>query len=131
MNHPRNGHGIPRAEWIASALGFLLVSATVLFLAYQAVAGNSAPPSIAFHVASVAPVRDGYVVVFEVLNSGGTTAADLEIEGTLTSGPQAVEVNGLTLPYLPPGSQRRGGLFFRNDPRQGRLELRAKGYQDP
>jgi uncharacterized protein (TIGR02588 family) len=130
MNHPSHGNAIPRAEWIAAAIGFVLVAATVLFLAYQAVAGGSGPPSIAIRVAHQQPDRDGYVVVFDVLNSGGTTAADLEIEGSLTSG-DATEVNGLTLPYVPPGSERRAGLFFRGDPSRGRLELRAKGYREP
>ena len=33
--------------------------------------------------------------------------------------------------YLPPGSEREGGLFFSRDPRRHEVRLRAKGYVDP
>jgi len=37
----------------------------------------------------------------------------------------------VVLDYLPPRSDRAGGLLFESDPRAGALRLRAKGYANP
>ena len=37
----------------------------------------------------------------------------------------------MTLDYLPQDSERRGGLFFTEDPAAYELVLRAQGYAEP
>lgn len=64
--------------------------------------------------------------------SAGTGAADdLTIEGQLNRGGSTVETSEILLDYLPSSSSRRGGLYFRNDPADYELVLRASGYRDP
>ena len=45
--------------------------------------------------------------------------------------PGVKEASEVTLDYLPPRSDREGGLFFAHDPRAGDLQLRAKGFARP
>jgi uncharacterized protein (TIGR02588 family) len=79
----------------------------------------------------VTPTRNGYVVTFRATNQGDVTAADLMVEGELLSGAEIVERSSAALSYVPPRSQRLGGLFFTRDPRTLDLKLRATGYEQP
>ena len=42
-----------------------------------------------------------------------------------------VETSLVTVDYVAAGSERDAALFFSNDPRQGELTVRAKGYIEP
>ena len=42
-----------------------------------------------------------------------------------------IETSDITFDYVPGHAERKGGLFFRQDPRMHKLELRALGYQTP
>ena len=53
------------------------------------------------------------------------------MEGELRSGAGSVETSDTTIEYVPPHSERKGGLFFTSDPRQHELRLRAKGFEQP
>ncbi len=64
-------------------------------------------------------------------NSGNATAASLVVEGVLTRGGVAIESSVITVDYVAAGSERGAALFFSNDPRQGQLSVRAKGYIEP
>jgi uncharacterized protein (TIGR02588 family) len=127
----QRGEEISAGEWVVAALGLLLLLGSLGFALSQAVRDQTAPPSVAIRVDSVAAVAGGYLVRFRATNRGDETAADLTVEGELTRGPGAVERSSATVDYLPGHSERTGGLFFRADPRRHRLELRATGYQRP
>ena len=75
--------------------------------------------------------ENGYLVQFRALNQGGSAAAELTIEGELTGAEGELELSEVVLDYLPPRSGREGGLVFAQDPRAGRLTLRAKSYAKP
>ena len=98
---------------------------------YEAVAGDSSPPDVAVHVEAITPVQNGFLVEFRAVNDGGSTAAGLTVEGELQDGTQIVETSHTTVEYVPSHSERQGGLFFLEDPRQYDLQLRAKGYEVP
>ena len=53
------------------------------------------------------------------------------VEGELAGPDGPIETSEATMDYLPPGSEREGGLFFSRDPRRYEVRLRAKGYVDP
>lgn len=53
------------------------------------------------------------------------------VHGALLRGDSVGETSEAVLDHVPGRSVRHGGLFFRNDPRAYRLELRAAGYQEP
>ncbi|HEX6371339.1 MAG TPA: TIGR02588 family protein [Longimicrobium sp.] len=120
-----------RWEWVAAAVSTALVLAVVGYLLYDAVARPQTPPSI--QVAADTVLRSGglWLVEFRATNDGHETAAAVKIEGELMRADSSVESSEAVLDYVPGRSVRHGGLFFRQDPRAYRLELRAHGYQEP
>jgi uncharacterized protein (TIGR02588 family) len=62
---------------------------------------------------------------------GGQAAAEVLVEGELAGEAGPHETSEATIDYLPPDSEREGGLFFGRDPSRHELRLRAKGYVDP
>lgn len=130
MARPRSS--VPPLEWVASGIGLLLTVGLVALLAAEALkAPSGAPPSIEVRVVEVTPVDRGYVVEFAARNRRHATAAAVEIEGELARPGGEPERSRALLDYVPGHSERRGGLFFRRDPRAHALELRALGYQEP
>lgn len=118
-------------EWAVGGLSSALVIAMVGFVIYDAVSGSSGPPDITVTAEQVKAAGGGFRVEFRAVNRGDTTAAHLEIEGQLKRGEETIGTSEVTLDYLPPHSERRGGLFFEQDPRQYQLHLQAKGYSEP
>ncbi len=122
---------IPLWEWVTAAIGAVLVIGAIGFMLYQAVAGDDSPPDITIRVDTILPVQNGYLVKIRTTNRGGSTAAGVTVEGELHGDTGTIETSGTTVDYVPPRSERSGGLFFTQDPHRYRLELRAKGYQQP
>ena len=120
-----------RWEWVAAAVSTALVLAVVGYLLYDAVARPRTPPSIRVAADTVLQSEGLWLVEFHATNGGHETAAGVKIEGELMQADSSVESSEAVLDYVPGRSVRRGGLFFRNDPRAYRLELRAHGYQEP
>ena len=122
---------IPLAEWVTAAVGVLVLVFMLGALIMDATRGTDSPPDITFAIDSVHAGAGGYVVDVSVRNGGGQTAADVAIEGSLSSSGAEAERSTITLDYLPAHSTRRVGLVFGKDPRAGALSLRALGYQRP
>ena len=127
----RPGHDIPPAEWAAAAMGLLIVLAALALLLVEAVRGSESPPHIRVSVLAVEAQEGGYLVRLHVTNRGGTTAAQLVVEGALTPREGETQRSQVTLDYVPARSMRGAGLFFKTDPNKGQLEVRAIGYQEP
>ena len=127
----RRGVQIPRLEWLFALLGAGLVFGTASFILYEGFTRGSSPPDIRVTVESVARLNESSRVVLRAVNRGDSTAADVKVEATLVRGGNVVETTELTFQYLPPNSERKGGVFFENDPRTGELKVRAKGYELP
>jgi uncharacterized protein (TIGR02588 family) len=122
---------IPAVEWLVAVLGLLLVVGAVAFLTVDALRGTDRPPIIVVRAdTTVALEGGGWLVRFTAENRGRETAAEVGIAGELRDGADT-ETSRATLDYLPGRSSRRGGLFFRRDPRAATLELRAEGYRAP
>lgn len=117
--------------WGIGLLGLVLVLGSIGFALYEAVAGDSSPPDVTVQVQEILPAQNGFLVEFRVVNEGGTTAAGLTIEAALWNGTEIVEASDTTVEYVPSHSEREGGVFFTQDPRQYELQLRAKGYETP
>src|SRR5687767_5251870 len=117
--------------WGIALLGLALVLGSIVFMLYEATAGDSSPPDVSVRVDSILPARNGFLVEIRVVNEGGSTAEGLTVEGELRNGTESVEISNTTIEYVPSHSEREGGLFFTLDPRQYELQLRAKGYEKP
>ncbi len=121
----------PPWMWGIALLGLALVLGSIVFMLYEAAAGDSSPPDVTVKVESIVPSRHGFLVRFRVVNEGGTTAEGLTVEGELRNGTQSVEISDTTIEYVPSHSEREGGLYFSSDPQQHQLRIRAKGYEKP
>lgn len=124
-------HRAPVWMWAVAVLGATLVFGSIAFMLYEAVAGDKSPPDVTLRVESIRPTKNGFLVGFEAVNEGGSTAEGLTVEGELRNASAVVETSSTTLEYLPSHSKRQGGLFFSSDPHLYELRLRAKGYEKP
>jgi uncharacterized protein (TIGR02588 family) len=52
------------------------------------------------------------------------------VEGELRKGEEQIELSHTEIDYAPAHAEKRGGLFFSQDPRQGDLRVRALGYEE-
>jgi uncharacterized protein (TIGR02588 family) len=119
--------------WLLSiaSLGLVLVAGSIVFMLYEAVAGDASPPDIKVRVETTEQTRNGYLVKFRAVNEGGSTAEGVTVEGVLRSGTEVLEVSDTILEWVPAHSEREGGLLFTSDPRQYQFQLRARGYENP
>jgi uncharacterized protein (TIGR02588 family) len=124
-------HAVPLLERIVGGLGAVLVGGAVAFLLYHSLNRDQTPPDVRVATQRVLELPNGYLVQFRASNQGSSAAAQLTIEGELTGADGQTETSEATLDYLPPRSEREGGLIFARDPRAGQLALRAKAYAKP
>ncbi len=122
---------VPVAEWIVAALGAVLVAGTIGYLVWLPASRDETPPDVRVVAGPVVALQDGWLVTFRAANAGGQAAAGVLVEGELAGPDGPIETSEATIDYLPPGSEREGGLFFSRDPRRYEVRLRAKGYVDP
>ena len=121
----------PALEWIAAAIGLAVILAIVGVIGREAMLGEaSQPPSIQITQKRVIALEKGFLLEFEATNRSSATAAGVSVEGTLRSGDN-VETATATLDYVAGQASASGGLFFKEDPRRGDVQLRALGYQEP
>lgn len=117
----------PALEWIAAGLGLVLILGVGAVIGREAVtAEESQLPAVEVRALRIMPVATGFVVEFEARNHSPGTAAAVEIEGK-----SADETSTAMVDYVAGNSSAKGGLFFKQDPRGGALELRALGFQTP
>jgi uncharacterized protein (TIGR02588 family) len=122
---------VPWLEWVASGIGLVLVLGVFGVIGWQLFNGATVPPVITVEVENVAPVEGGHRVLFRARNRAGEAAAQVEIEGTVSTAGSDPETSRVVLDYIPGHSEQQGGLFFSRDPRSGALTLRATGFADP
>ena len=132
MAKPKKTADPPLLEWVASGIGLLLILGLLAVIGREALSREAEQlPAIDVEIRRILPAGSGFVVEIEAVNRSGGTAAAVEIEGALKSGGTSLETSSATLDYVPGHSRRRGGLFFREDPRRHRIEVRALGFQTP
>lgn len=73
----------------------------------------------------------GFLVRFKIENTGDETAADVTVEGELMRAKESLEKSDVTIDYVPSHSEKKGGMFFKNNPRDFDFEIHAKGYNEP
>jgi uncharacterized protein (TIGR02588 family) len=122
---------IPVTEWIVAALGAVLVVGTIGWLVWLATTRDGTPPDVRVVADGVVALQHGWLVKFRAANAGGQAAAEVLVEGELAGPDGPVETSEATVDYLPPRSEREGGLFFSHDPRRHEVRLRARGYMQP
>jgi uncharacterized protein (TIGR02588 family) len=122
---------IPASEWAAAGIGAALVLASIAILVYSAATSQDSPPRLALRVDSIQATGDQFLVLIEIANEGGSTAADARIEAELRQQGTVIEHSETTVDFIPRNSKRQAGVFFGRDPRTLELTLRTSGYRDP
>ena len=127
-----HGEPTPLLEWFAGGIGGILTLTLLGFLGWQAWTNpGDVPPEVTVRLEEVLPARDGFVARIVAENGSPETAAAVDVEGVLSRDGEEVATSTTTLDYVPGHSEKRGGLYFAEDPREGDLRLRALGYQEP
>lgn len=121
----------PALEWIAAAIGLVLVAGTLGFLIYSALTEEDSPPKLKVGIDSVSAVENGYLVKFSLYNHGENNAAEVVVEGKIVENGNELETSSVTIDYSPSHSRREGALLFTREPAAENLRLRALGYQKP
>ena len=97
----------------------------------ESLTGGPPMAEISVRVDEIVPSAQGFLVSLKIENSGNGTAAALNLEGVLMRGRTNVETSLVTVDYVAARSERDAALLFSNDPRQGELTVRPKGYTEP
>ena len=118
-------------EWVAAAIGALILILAIGYMIWYGLTHTSGPPVMVVERADSVRVDGIYVVKVVVRNEGRSTAAAVEIEGALMDGEEALETSTATLDYVPENSEREAYLQFTRDPAQYDLKLRAVGGSAP
>ena len=119
-----------QTRWLA-AVGLLFVLGSFTMLLRESFVGGERAAEIRVQVGEIRQAAQGYLVSVKIQNSGKGTAAALVVEGVLMRGEVRLETSHVTVDYVAAGSERNAALFFSNDPRQGEVIVRAKGYIEP
>lgn len=121
----------PFLEWIFAVIGLILVLGVVGFLIYEISTDEGKPPDLSVSIEEIIPNDKGFLVRFALKNTGDETAADVTLEGEIKRGAESLEKSDVTVDYVPSHSEKKGGMFFTEDPRRGEFAIRAKGYNEP
>ena len=119
-------------EWAVFALGLLLVTSTLAYLAYDAATITDAPPSIEVRAGQPQQRPHNFIVPVSLINHGDQTAEGVLVEVVLESGGQEKERGEFTVAFLPRHSTREGWVAFQTDPRTvEQVKARVLGYEKP
>jgi len=132
QDRPREGEGaVPLAEWVAAAIGAVVMLATLACLGWLAVTERHGTVDPVVQVLSIERQGERHHVRLRVENQGDVAAADLRVQAQLRRGNTVVEEAEVEFDHLPAGAHRDAGMFFRDDPRKDRLELSVRSYRRP
>ena len=119
-------------EWAVFALGLLLVTSTLAYLAYDAATITDAPPSIEVRAGQPEQRPHNFIVPVSLINHGDQTAEGVLVEVVLENGGQEKERGEFTVAFLPRRSTREGWVAFQTDPRTvEQIKARVLGYEKP
>lgn len=118
-------------EWATGAISTLLVLAMIGWIAGQALLQPKTAPELRSEISAIRPVKNGFLVEFEVFNDGTSTAASVEVRGEMMEGDRPAEVAQATFDYVPGQSSARGGFLFVQNPDGRDIRIRAVGYTEP
>lgn len=119
-------------EWVVAGVGALLIAAMIVYMVQYALSEHSSMPGeMDVAVLETRTGGLGHTVRFQIRNRTAATAATLIVRGELRSGDRVVETAEAQFDYLPPFSERYGGLIFQHDPSRYELRIVPSGYSEP
>lgn len=128
---PRKVQGTSVIEWLAAGLGGMLFATMIGYMVVVGLNRTDGPPVVEIFATSTTRLGGAFIVKFEARNTGAQTLSGLTVHAALSEGDKEVETSDVTIDYLPTGSKRSGGFFFKHDPNAYVLEMTPKSYMDP
>lgn len=120
------------AEWISLAISsVLLIGVIALVGRLWASEQQRQPPILQVTQSKIRQSADTFYVPFEVVNTGGRTAASVQVVAELQFNGITVESGEQILGFLSSQETAAGAFVFNTDPSQGTLVIRIASYQDP
>jgi uncharacterized protein (TIGR02588 family) len=117
-----------RISFVIACVILVGVLGAVLFLWVRD--RNPQPPTLT--ISSTVENRQGlYYVPFTVINTGGETAAAVQIIAELSIHGQLVESGEQQIDFLSSQEEAEGAFVFTQAPNSGKLTVRAASYQLP
>lgn len=135
QNQPNQKQQRPKkspAEWLTSIIATSILAAIAGLVIYQWLTKQESPPVVA--VTSSGKIREAqgdFYVPFTVTNTGGETAASVQIIAELKSQGQVVATGEQQIDYLSSGEIEKGAFVFNSNPSEGELILRVASYKSP
>ena len=121
----------PLLEWVFAVIGLILVVSVIGFLIYEISTDEGKPADLNVKIEEIIPNDKGFLVKFALENTGDETVADVTVEGEIKKGAESLEKGDVTVDYVPSHSEKKGGMFFIEDPRTNEFVIRAKGFNEP
>lgn len=114
-------------QWVAAALGTLIVGGTVAYFAWLAVLGDQQPAQLVARADSVSEHDSGMLVHFSVRNTGDLAAAQVTV--VMVDGGGEV-VASVLFEHVPGGSVRSGATMLPAGS-AGPPSLRISSFRQP
>jgi uncharacterized protein (TIGR02588 family) len=120
------------AEWVTFSFASVILGGILGLVIYSQVSRPHQPPILT--IASQEPIRQTagqFYVPFEVTNTGGETAASVQLIAELRINGRVEETGEQQIDFLSRNEKEVGAFIFSRDPNQGQLTLRVASYQLP
>lgn len=124
-----DGGGESLLEWIAAAIGFLLVAAGVWILVGPDAESRS-PPDIRVEARAPETAAGGWRMPIRISNTGGQAAEQVRVVAELESNGRR-ERREATATLVGPRSSEEVAVIFPSDPGAGRVAVWAESYGKP
>lgn len=133
MDEEKGRSVTPLWEVVTGVAGLIIVCSIVIYLVVIAIKSDGVPPDFDIEIVDrvAGLTNDDYMVYVRIENTGGNTAAQLEVEARLLNPDGSEETASVVIDYLSPDSVRYAGFYFRSDPDAGILSFVPLSYQDP
>ena len=130
--HPSTGtkHVKNALEWTVFGLSCLLVVVTLTILILETSKAGRTPPRITVQPGRPYAENGRLWIPVEVTNTGGTAAANVEVEA-LRPSQAGEEKAAFTVDHLPRGATRRGHISFPGSEPNIEVDIRVSSYQEP
>jgi len=123
--------GVPLLEWTCGVAGASVALLFLVVLGVESLTRAETPPLLAVGITGRRPAGEAVAVTIRVVNLGGTTAAEVGVEG-IAAGPDGVPLRSeIRFDFVPRGSQREGALLFPPGTDTSAVRVRALGYRAP
>lgn len=130
-NSPETKHQPTLAEWISFSISLSILTALISLVIFAWTQQKNTPPIVTLQTTeTIREVEGQFYVPFTVTNTGGETAASIQIIAELKDGTYQ-ETGEQEIEFLSGGELEEGAFIFSRDPRQGQLKLRVASYQLP